>query len=266
MVVASFLGVGLVTHYAIAGRVAQLFVDLMIWGLGVFGPVFMRVDALGDRARAREIFLLTTRLSVIVSVTAAGGILIVGQRFIELWVGDAYRDAYWPLVILTGSLAVGLMQMPSVSLLYATARHRFYAYLNTAEALANLCLSVILVQFYGMIGVSLGTALPILFTKLVLQPRYVCGTLGLDLHAYYRELFRIAFISAFALLPLFLYVDVLGIPSLPLLVGILVGYYPFCWLLLVCTVLPKPDRHHLQQVIPDWRRSFAMIYKLVTST
>ncbi len=38
MVVAWFLGVGLVTHYAIAARVTQTFMDLMLRALGVVGP------------------------------------------------------------------------------------------------------------------------------------------------------------------------------------------------------------------------------------
>ena len=70
----------------------------------------------------------------------------------------------WPLVILVISLTFDLMQMPSVSFLYASARHRFYAYLNGGEALANLVLSVILAPHYGMLGVSLGTAIPLLVT------------------------------------------------------------------------------------------------------
>ena len=171
MVVASFLGVGMVTHYAIAARITQLFMELMMRALGVIGPVFMRLDATGDPEQMRRTFLLATRVSTLAAVTVAGGIVILGERLIELWIGEGYLDAYWPLVILTSSLAVALMQMPSVSFLYASARHRFFAYLSTGEAIANLGLSIILVQHYGMIGVSVGTAIPLLVTKLILQPR-----------------------------------------------------------------------------------------------
>ena len=56
MVVAWFLGVGLVTHYAIAARVTQTFMDLMLRALGVVGPLFMRVDAPGEpRADAADL-------------------------------------------------------------------------------------------------------------------------------------------------------------------------------------------------------------------
>ena len=96
----------------------------MLQSFGVVGPLFMRSDALGDRERTRETFLLTTRLSVLASVTTAGGFALVSGRFIEVWIGEDYVDAYRPLVILTGSLAVWLMQWPSVSILYADREAR----------------------------------------------------------------------------------------------------------------------------------------------
>lgn len=250
IVVASFLDIATVTHYGIAARIAQLFAELMLQSLGVVGPLFMRSHALGDRVKTRDVFLLTTRLSVVASVTTAGGVVLVGDRFIGLWIGEDYRDAYWPLVILTGSLAVWLMQWPSVSVLYATARHRFYAYLSAGEAVANLGISVILVQFYGMIGVSLGTALPLLISALVLQPNYVCRTLELGLGGYYREIGRAALYATLSQVPLFVFVHVLDVTSLAGMLALSLLYYPLCWVLLVRILLPEVDRRRVSAALP----------------
>jgi O-antigen/teichoic acid export membrane protein len=250
LIVASFLGVGLVTHYAVAARVSQLFMDLMIRALGVLGPVFMRVDAVGDREQMRQTFLLATRVSTLASVTVASGISIVGERFIGLWIGEAYEDAYWPLVILVVALTFDLMQMPSVSFLYASARHRFYAFLNAGEALANLVLSMMLVQHYGMIGVSLGTAIPLLVTRLIVQPRYVCRALALDLRLYRLEVGRAALLAALSQVPLLAFVHTFGVWSLPMMLMLVLGYYPLCWMLLYRAVLPKTDRRRISDAIP----------------
>jgi O-antigen/teichoic acid export membrane protein len=253
MVVAWFLGVAAVTHYAIAARVTQMFMDLMLRALGVIGPVFMRVDALGDREQMRQTFLLATRVSTLASVTVAGGVVILGQRFIELWVGAAYRDAYWPLVILVVALTFDLMQMPSVSFLYASARNRFYAYLNAGEALANLVLSIVLAGRYGMVGVSLGTAIPLLATRLIVQPRYVCGALGLDLRAYYLELGRVALLAILSQMPLLALMHTFGVSSLPMMLMLALGYYPPCWLLLYRVILREGDRRRISAAIPALR-------------
>jgi O-antigen/teichoic acid export membrane protein len=253
VVVASFLGVGLVTHYAIAARVAQLLVDLMIRTFGVLGPVFMRVDALGDRAQMRDTLLMATRVSTLASVTLAGGIAILGERLIGLWIGEAYQDAYWPLVILTVALTFDLMQNPSIGFLYASWRHRFYARLNAGEALANLALSILLVQYYGMVGVSLGTAIPLLVTRLILQPRYVCHALALDLRAYYSELGRAALLAIVSQLPLLAFVQIFGVSSLPMMLLLVVGYYPLCWILLYRAILPATDRRRIGSAVPALR-------------
>jgi O-antigen/teichoic acid export membrane protein len=254
IIVASFLDIATVTHYGIAARIAQLFAELLVQSLGVVGPLFMRSDPLGDREKTREDFLLTTRLSVLAAVMTAGGVVLLGDRFIGFWIGEDYRDAYWPLVILTGSFAVWLMQWPSISVLYATARHRFYAYLSLSEAAANVGLSVVLVQFYGMTGVSLGTAIPLLISMLVVQPRYVCRTLELELSAYYRELGRVALIAALYQAPLF--VCMYGVDSFPLVLTLVVSsvYYVVCLILLFRHVLSGSDRLRIGRVVPALRR------------
>jgi O-antigen/teichoic acid export membrane protein len=253
VVVASFLGVGLVTHYAIAARLAHLFIDLMVRALGVVGPLFTRFETLGDAQKTREICLLTTRLSVLASVTTAGGIVILGERFIELWIGSAYRDAYWPLVILTSSLAVALMQAPSISYLYASARHWYYAYVTAAEAIANLVLSVILVQSYGMVGVSLGTAIPLLVTNLIFHPWYVCRSLGLELRIYFRELLRAVLIATAGQIPLWLYVQSVAELSLAKMLLVAMCYYPLCIALLYRGILADSDRKRIVSAVPALR-------------
>ena len=254
IIVGSFLDIVTVTHYGIAARVAQLFVELLAQCLGVVGPLFMRSDPLGDSEKTRDDFLLTTRLSVLASVTIAGGIILLGDRFIEFWIGENYRDAYWPLVILTGSLAVWLMQWPSISVLYATARHRFYAYLSLSEAAANVGLSVVLVQFHGMVGVSLGTAIPLLISVLVVQPRYVCRTLGLDLITYYRDLLRLTFFATLYQTPFLVYLTGFA-PSSPVFaLAIASVYYPVCLALLIRQVLSCSERIRIARAVPSLRR------------
>lgn len=253
IVVAAFLDLATVTHYGIAARIAQLFAEFMVQSLGVVGPLFMRSDALGDRAKTRAILLLTTRLSVLASVMTAGIIVMLGDDFIGFWIGEDYQDAYWPLVILTVSLAAWLMQWPSVSALFATAKHEFYAYLGLAEAVASITLSTILVQFWGMVGVSLGTAVPLLISMLGVQPRYVCRILGLERTAYYSEIGRAFFLAVLYQVPLFIGLYGLNFSSFPVSFAIACIYYPISVTLLFRHALSKPDRCRLGQAVPALR-------------
>jgi hypothetical protein len=111
----------------------------------------------------------------------------------------------------------------------------------------------VLVQHYGMIGVSVGTAIPLLVTKLILQPPYVCRALALDLRAYCLELGRAALLAILSQMPLLAFVQTFGIASLPMMLMITLGYYPLCWMLLYVGLLRESDRRRIGSAIPALR-------------
>jgi hypothetical protein len=49
----------------------------------------MRSDLAGDRGKTREDFMLTTRVSVLASVTTAGAMVLLGDSFIGSWMGKS---------------------------------------------------------------------------------------------------------------------------------------------------------------------------------
>lgn len=86
-----------------------------------------------------------------------------------------------------------LLQTISTNLLFGVGRHRYLCLLHGSEGAANLALSVLLAPHYGLVGVALGTAVPMLVCKLFFLPRYVCGFLRIPLGSY---LLRILLVPA----------------------------------------------------------------------
>lgn len=156
VVVSMFVGLAAVTHYRIAGTLAQQFIVLTVAVTGVFAPLLSRLYGAGDFEGMRTTFFFATKISISVATFLAFGLLAWGKPFILRWMGAAYLDAYAPLVILTVAITFDLWQAPSVDLLYAIAKHRAYACLNSVEGVLNLGLSLWLVRRYGMVGVALG--------------------------------------------------------------------------------------------------------------
>ncbi|MGQ0644303.1 MAG: lipopolysaccharide biosynthesis protein [Elusimicrobiota bacterium] len=183
-VIAGFLGAARVTHYFIAARLVDYFMKLMSSVMGVMLPVFSRYDGSGDSRNLQEKFLLTTKISVVLSVFFAGTCLFLGKPFIEIWMGPEYLDAYPVLAVLVTATTLDLMQSPSVNLLYGISKHKFYTYSNSAEGLLNLVLSLALVERYGILGVAMGTAVPMALTKVFVQPVYVCRAAGIPYRKY----------------------------------------------------------------------------------
>jgi O-antigen/teichoic acid export membrane protein len=85
-------------------------------------------------------------------------------------------------------------------LLYGISKHGLFAVFNSLEGVANLVLSILLVRHLGMLGVALGTMIPMALTKLFIQPWYFCRTMRFNLWAYYRLLAKSYFATALALL------------------------------------------------------------------
>ena len=96
-----------------------------------------------------------------------------------------------------------LWQGPSVSLLYGTSRHKFFALFNSIEGVANLLLTLWLVHPLGMLGVALGTFIPMTINKLFIQPVYVCRVAKIPYPEYVGKTARtLAVVASSLIIPL----------------------------------------------------------------
>jgi O-antigen/teichoic acid export membrane protein len=184
LVIASLIGLAAVTHYRVATVLARYFTDIVVCITGMIQPLLSRLHGAKDRLGLEKVFFFATKVSLSSSLFIAAGLIAWGKPFIVRWMGVRYEDAYWPLVALTISVLLDVGQNPSVSLLYATFKHRFYTYMNCSEGLINLALSIALARPLGIIGVALGTLLAAFLIRIVVQPYLVCRVSGLPFRHY----------------------------------------------------------------------------------
>jgi O-antigen/teichoic acid export membrane protein len=262
LVITAFLNLSLVTHYYIAARLARFFQSFMISALGIMIPVFAEYHGSRDQESIRTKFLQATRFGVVISTTVAGGILIFGDPFIRRWMGDDYSDAYAPLVFLISSLLFACLQIPSTNLLYAVAKHKFHAIMNVIEAVANLTLSIFLVQSYGIQGVALGTAIPLLATRLFIYPTYVCRQAALPVSVYYRQVGRLFLLTAAGQLPLWLFVREFQVSTYTAMLVSATAFYSVYGLILLRYVLPLADRLVLAKAVPKLERFLCRLLRV----
>ncbi len=194
-IIGAFLGIGMITHYAIAKRLTMYFRNLIISLMGGIGPMFSQQLGRQDEDAMRRTFVTGTKLSTIFSMCVGLCLLLYGKPFIAAWMGVDYIDAYVPLFLLIIGTTVDLAQAPSVGFLYGIARHKFYAYCNSVEALLNLSLSLLLVSQYKMLGIALGYAIPMIVMRLLVQPFYVCKCLKMPYKDYYYSVLGKAFVK-----------------------------------------------------------------------
>jgi O-antigen/teichoic acid export membrane protein len=221
VVINAFLLPQCITMFAVAGRLVEYAKDSLRVATTVLTPAVSALEARGDTAGIRTVFLDSTRYVLWLILPVQLGLLLLGRPFLLLWMGPEYAELSYPtLAILAAPLALSLSQSVSVRILYGTGRLRWFARLVMAEAVANLILSVLLVRPYGIEGVALGTAIPNVITNCVLAV-YLCRALGVSAGEYLRRSFLVP--CAAALIPCALW--------------LVIGYWspPTTWLALVST-------------------------------
>jgi O-antigen/teichoic acid export membrane protein len=200
-IITAFISLAAVTHYRIAGLMFQYFNTLMHACLGVLLPYFSQQDRVQDHEATRETLFFSTKISVCLSSFITFGFIAWGKPFIERWMGPDYIDAYPPLCLLVLGCMFATWQSPSVYLMFATSKHKFFAYANSIEGIFNVLISLLLVRPYGLIGVALGTFISMAVIKLLIQPIYFCrATTAINYAEYMYRLSKTVAVACLSLI------------------------------------------------------------------
>jgi O-antigen/teichoic acid export membrane protein len=160
----------------------------MIAMVGILAPWFSQLFGNSDLDGIKRVFLLGTKISASLATIVALSLILYGKAFISNWMGLPYADAYLPMMLLVLGIYCDVSQLPSVSYMFGVSKHRFLARITLAEGVANFLLSVYWARKFGMVGVALGSLVPMVVAKLFVQPAYVCKSLNLSLYQYYVKL------------------------------------------------------------------------------
>ena len=187
-VVSGLISIEAVTHYSVASKLSFYFMNLMIALISVLEPFFSILSGKKDNANMKQALIWGTKVSIPIATVICVCFMFYGKPLIELWMGKAYLDAYVPLIILLIGIFSDVAQIPSISYLNGTAKLRFLGFITLTEGTLILLSNLFLAQKYGLIGIALGTAIPMVIMKFFVQPRYVCSNIGIPLSYYYFKI------------------------------------------------------------------------------
>jgi O-antigen/teichoic acid export membrane protein len=190
IVVSFFYGLRYVTHYNIATTLVMYYMDGITAIIGVLTPVLsMQMGSRDVEGMKRSLFM-GTRIAVCAGGFCAFGLICWGKAFIVRWVGAEYNDAYLLLVVLTVAMFFDIWQYTAVNALYATMHQKTYARINISEAVANLILSLAMAKPLGMLGIALGTLIPSVIIRGLIQPWIIQKKLDISARHFYAVSLR----------------------------------------------------------------------------
>ncbi|HEY7837266.1 MAG TPA: polysaccharide biosynthesis C-terminal domain-containing protein [Terriglobales bacterium] len=188
LVVGWALGPVAVAFYGLAAGLAERLRASLKVVTTLYAPLAAQMHALERHDEMRQLFLLGSRLTLLLVMPACLGLCLLGPDFLQLWVGASYRQhSSAILILLAAAVAFFALDMPCTQVLYGMGRHRFNALLSCAEGGANLVLSLILVRFWGGVGVAWGSFIPALVCEAFILPAYTLRHIQLKPWPYYRS-------------------------------------------------------------------------------
>lgn len=161
MVIGAFMSTAPIAVWSVAARL----VDVTRMLTGVLSRFLFPaiVDSSTQRRldRLRVLLVEGTRLSLAMVVPMAAVTAILARPAIQAWVGPKFSGAVPVTWLLALVVTVRIGTITGTSVLKGCGLHRMVATNSVANAVSNLILSIIFVRWFGLIGVALGTLIPV---------------------------------------------------------------------------------------------------------
>lgn len=187
IVIGAFLSASAIAAFSIAAKLVE-YSGYAVRGMSqIFVPMSSQFDAVGDLNRLRQTLIAGNRACALIVFPLCITLLIMGRSVIEIWVGARYVASYALLVVLLVPHTLYVAQSTSTKILLGMGRHRTLATVLLLEGAANLLLSLVLVRPLGLLGVALGTAIPLTCTSVLFLPEHICRLLQIPVATFLRR-------------------------------------------------------------------------------
>lgn len=172
VIISIFLGVkyvGLYSNYLlITEALSTIFWQASTATTASVGNLLLSKNKASHYAVFRRIYFLNMWIATLVAV----GFFVVVNNFIIVWLGASYIFSTGIVAVLSINMFLMMMRTPIET--FKTAGGIFYIdrHIPAIESVINLVISIILVQYIGIIGVFIGTLCTVLFVHIYAYPKY----------------------------------------------------------------------------------------------
>jgi O-antigen/teichoic acid export membrane protein len=236
IVIGGFLPISAVTPYNLARRLSTLPQTLAEQFLMLILPMASEIHAKNEPERLRSLYITSTRITLAVSLPIGLTLIILGEQILTVWVGVAYAEYAYLIAILVTAILIDTSQWPAGFILQGMTKHHPLALMTVASGVANLTLSLILVNYLGLAGVALGTLIPSTVVCIGLVAPYAMRILGVNLAEMVTKVLWPALLPAVpmsvVMLALHQFFEPASIIYLLLVAGLGVLPYPMAYLLM----------------------------------
>jgi len=187
-VIGYFLSAAAVTYYAIPWTLAEYTKKISMAISKTYIPAISEKQASGNMEVVRSIYISGTKYMIIISNLLSIGMMVLGGAFIAIWMGPKYKELGETVLILlfVNQYFQGPQQI-SYSILLGLSKQKYYSYMSMMVSIANLALSIMLVQEWGIVGVALGAVIPQVIFYGLYVPLLTLKTIDVSVWQYFKS-------------------------------------------------------------------------------
>lgn len=187
LVIGSFVGAAAVALWAPAQRLAEMSLRLSNQLSEALFPVVVDCDASQREARLRTVFVQGTRLSLASVLPVAGGLAMLAHPLLAAWIDRSFTTTATIVQILALVVIVRVGSSTASIVLKGAGLHKRLTTLIALMSLANLGLSIALIPTIGLLGVAVGTLVPVTATAMFGLFPTACRRVGVSVGAIVRD-------------------------------------------------------------------------------
>ena len=185
MLIAAYLSTSFVSIYVFTSKIAFLIGITLISKIP--SAIFPGISILFEKKEKQKIIKIFQILTVIcLRIGIVFGILyfLFNEEFINVWVGTEYYGGAKLTFIFTVWIIIESFNRGVISILFSSNQIVGWAFISFVEAIINLCLSIILIDTYGLFGIALATILSRISTTIIYVPIKICKILNYSYKRY----------------------------------------------------------------------------------
>lgn len=192
VVLGAMLSAEAITTFSIGSTMIDYLLAMISYMSTTVLPMASVFDAQQDFEKLRRLLVVGTKYCVAVLLPVSFAYLLLGKTFISIWMGAQYaEDSSKVLSILTIGYFGYLSQFVANVIFIGLGKLKYIAYMNIGLAILNLALSVVFVNWLGLHGAAIGTAIALIVSGSIVFPIYICRTVQLNFFEYlYRSYLR----------------------------------------------------------------------------
>ena len=147
--------------YYVAHRLTTFIVMPMRQVGAVAMPRGAQLEAGEHDSRIRNLVQKAAGFSLLIAGAFFIGAWFCGDSVLQAWIGRSYAESHLILLVLLATQIIATPMDVLRRVLFGMGKVGYPSMLYLAEAVLNLILTLLLIPHFGLLGVALGTAIPV---------------------------------------------------------------------------------------------------------